>query len=564
MMAKSVIEGGQSRSNKRPHGQDEEKEASPPKVNTPQTRSQAKSVTPSISARASRRSPRIKAETPITKPKGSENTSQSLQVPKSSTRKRKSDADDGPDVRMTRRRSQSGTPGSAKASASVTRSNRNNTPLSAKQRDVNKVAPSSVQRANTRALVQHTPTRLEPKKMENESSARRAKGRNQNSPTCDQTPKIPHSAQHSKGRILDRLAAEKVKDKSSSVDTKEKQIRSKSRGSQKVDCDVQNNEHSSPSCVLGHEEDRVSSVNCSPDCDAQKASSRVKNVNQSSTDTSGYECTDEIRKEVEKVKKRRSTIGQRKSRQSFCDRKSLGSVLPILSLEDQISSIEKGLPQTSKVGHLIDICLREAMRRLEDHCNTEENFPDMRIDLITSSESIGGHTAYKIAGMPLDVCEGPSSKGKGSTSSDLDRAAHIKARTKKLEEEYKCWKSLVKERKVACQSVEREFREAKSGETKIDEEITKTLTDLQKNILRSKPNYNQYMEEIKVAYEKTFFVMQEVKQTANVVSNFTKALKVVGDSCYSAVEEMCFGPTKSQPLKSTLNSLLTLGDVSTI
>ena len=74
-----------------------------------------------------------------------------------------------------------------------------------------------------------------------------------------------------------------------------------------------------------------------------------------------------------------------------------------MSSIDQVSNIDKDLPQTSKVSHLIDISIREAMRRLEMQHEEEECVSDLRLELITNSESVGGHTAYKIAGLPLEV-----------------------------------------------------------------------------------------------------------------------------------------------------------------
>ncbi|XP_066975487.1 THO complex subunit 2-like [Macrobrachium rosenbergii] len=558
MLDRSVIEGGSSKSVKRPHDTDEVQDASPPKIFTPQTRAQVKSMTANICT-PTQKSPGVELESLVTRTQISGNKSVSCQGSKSSAKKTKSNIPVVSEVRITRRRSRSNTPVSVKTLVSVTRSSRNNTPLSAKQK-ASKDVTSDIRQTDVQSLIQHTQTRSKQKKLEEEKSPRRSKVRDRNSPKCDQTPRIPHSTILPKGRILDRATPEKSSDKSRYLVDAEKQSQGNSRSVQKVNCDVQD-EHVNPPCVPGHEQIEVLSENSPPTSGVQPASSQTKNENQSSVDTSGYECSEEIKNEVEKVKKRRSTLGQRMSRQSICERKSLCSVLPMLSFEDQISSIDSGLPQTSKVGHLVDICLRETMRRIGDHCNMEDCFPDMRLELITNSESIGGHTAYKIAGLPLEADNSLLNKGKGVGSFNSDKVTDMKTKTKKLEEEYKSWKSLLKERKLACQSAEREFREAKSGETKIDDECMKTLTSLQKNILQSKPNYNQYMEEIKMAYEKTFFVMQEINHTASIVSSFTSALKVVGDSCYSAVEEMTFGTMKCQPLKSTLNSLLALEDV---
>lgn len=65
------------------------------------------------------------------------------------------------------------------------------------------------------------------------------------------------------------------------------------------------------------------------------------------------------------------------------------------------------MPQTTKVSHLIDISVREALRRLEQRLEGDECVSDLRLDLITQSEDIAGQVSYVVAGQPL-VVEGPS------------------------------------------------------------------------------------------------------------------------------------------------------------
>lgn len=263
------------------------------------------------------------------------------------------------------------------------------------------------------------------------------------------------------------------------------------------------------------------------------------------------------------MKKRRSTLGRgRKSGHSLGGRRSLCPVIPILSLEDQIANIEKGLPQASKVSHLLDISLREAMRRLEERFRGEECIHDLRRDILTNSEIIGGDIAYKIAGLPLEVesCL-PKKRQQRDSEQSIDKMSAYKRKTKELEQEYKCWKSLLKERKLACQVAEREFREAKSGETKIEDDIVKHLTFEQRNILSGRPDYSQYIKEVEMAREKSFFIMQEVNHTVNIIANFMTASEAVAESCYAAVEEMTFGSFRQQPIKSALNTLIHLEEV---
>lgn len=59
------------------------------------------------------------------------------------------------------------------------------------------------------------------------------------------------------------------------------------------------------------------------------------------------------------------------------------------------------------MSHLIDICVREALRRLEQKLEGDECVSDLRLDLITQSEDIAGQVSYMVAGQPL-VAEGPS------------------------------------------------------------------------------------------------------------------------------------------------------------
>ncbi|XP_066975618.1 uncharacterized protein [Macrobrachium rosenbergii] len=221
---------------------------------------------------------------------------------------------------------------------------------------------------------------------------------------------------------------------------------------------------------------------------------------------------------------------------------------------DQISNIDANLPYDTKVSHLIDISLREALRRLEEECKTDECLEDVRLDLITNSERIGSCTSYKV----VDECK--SRKKIDSTLQSTDEVADIKNKIKKLEEEYKCWKSLLKKRKRACLSAKRKFHEARSGEIKIEDDCKNKLTCEQQSILATRPDYCQYMKEVQMAQEKVFFIMQEVNHTTNLFSSFLMASKAVGDSCYFAIEEMFLGTVKSQPLKCSFETLMKLGD----
>ncbi|XP_042220546.1 thyroid hormone receptor-associated protein 3-like isoform X2 [Homarus americanus] len=264
-----------------------------------------------------------------------------------------------------------------------------------------------------------------------------------------------------------------------------------------------------------------------------------------------------IQAEVEKVKRRRSTIGRgRKSIQSIGGRQSLCAALPALSLEDQISKIDQGLPWCSKVSHLIDISIREAMRILGARCPGDKCVSELRHDILLKSEDLAGEIAYKIAGLPL-VAEAPLPNTSSCTEdvTSMSRMAAYKKKTKELEHEYKTWKTLLKERKLACQAAQREFLEAKSGETKIEEEQANHLSSPLRIIIASRPNYQQYLQEVRTVREKAVLNMQAVKDRVQALSGFITATKAQAKSCCSAVE-MSFGYLKNQPTKTLLASLL--------
>ncbi|XP_047494980.1 serine/arginine repetitive matrix protein 1-like [Penaeus chinensis] len=284
-----------------------------------------------------------------------------------------------------------------------------------------------------------------------------------------------------------------------------------------------------------------------------------------SLESSAPEVRKEFQTEMDKVKRRRSTLGRgRKSIQSMGGRRSLCAAVQVLSLHDQIDNIANALPHTTKVSHLIDICVREALRRLEQKLEGDECVSDLRLDLITQSEDIAGQVSYTVAGQPL-VAEGPSSFT--PTTEDNKENLHkrivaYKQKTKELEEEYKAWKNLMKQRKQRYQAAEREFREAKSGETKIEEDQIKQMTSIHRNLLASRPNYHNYIQELQTVRERAMLMLQEVNHTAEVVSNFISTSKAEAESCYAAVEELSFGFLKNRPVKNMLKTMIEPSEIA--
>lgn len=284
-----------------------------------------------------------------------------------------------------------------------------------------------------------------------------------------------------------------------------------------------------------------------------------------SLESSAPEVRKELQTEMDKVKRRRSTVGRgRKSIQSMGGRRSLCPAVPVLSLQDQIESIAKTLPQTTKVSHLIDISVREALRRLEQRLEGDECVSDLRLDLLTQSEDIAAKVSYVVAGQPL-VVEGPSPSpaATGDNKENIHkRIAVYKKKTRELEEEYKAWKTLMKQRKQTYQAAEREFREAKSGETKIEEDQIKQMTSIHRNLLASRPNYHHYIQELQTARERASLMLQEVNYTAEVVSSFISTSKAEAESCYAAIEELSFGFLKNRPVKNMLKSMIEPSEVA--
>ncbi|XP_068201448.1 uncharacterized protein [Palaemon carinicauda] len=554
MAGRSVIEYKQSVSIKRQHDSDAGKDLSQPVMLTPQTRAQVKRFSPSSSFISTPRSSACQSEVPTSRiPKGSESNSLSVtfQVSNSSCK----------------------SPGTSRVTAEVrvTRS-RSNTP---KTRYGRNVTPSSKLKSSGKDEASHVLSVKTPNEKTGVEgrSLDTPKARNRKSPKCDETPKLPHSTVPPKHRILNYATQEVTGNSPQSFAVHcQESGNNHERSRDKFEYHQVDGKKQNHTCAFG-----VDSKQNNPPLTCVMEKSKISgesstishmgntytqpdSVITSSSTTTRRGHLDEFQKVVEGVRKRRSTLSRRRSLQSLGGRKSLTSVLPILSLEDQISNIEAGLPPAAKVRHLLDISLREAMRRLEVQGNTENCFDDMQFDLITNSERLGSIVAEKMDGLPLDVDKCESNKRMNSNSVSIDEVSSIKTKTKKLEQEYKCWKSLLKERKLACRSAEREFNEAKSGETKIEDDCAKTLTSAQKSILASRPDYSQYIEEIKTAYEKTFFFMREVNRTSNIVSNFLTACDAVADSSYLIVEEMTFGTMKPRHLKCSLKTLMKLGD----
>ncbi|XP_066975614.1 uncharacterized protein [Macrobrachium rosenbergii] len=566
MAGRLVIEVKQSVSIKYPRDSDDGKNVTQPVALTPQNGALAKEPVPNISRLPAVRTSSCQLEVPLTRtPKIVEvkSLSVTLQVSKPS-------ANNSPVVSETQvaRSYGSNTP--------VMRSSMDNTSPSAKLKCTSKDEMPHVLPVMTPKSDQLAP-RGSKENIIGEQSTRTPRTRNPNSSKCYCTPKIPYLAVHPKSSVLEvahngnkRYDSKGFADQCQVNDNICETPADKSGGHQldpekQKQCDLRGGAYKDLECAFDVESEQ-DNLPCALVTEKGKElpeSSTISHIGRNftrldsvmpSTDTSRHDFLEEFQKVVERVKTKRSTLSRRRSIQSFGGRKSFGSGLPMQSLTDQISNIDANLPYDTKVSHLIDISLREALRRLEEECKTDECLEDVRLDLITNSERIGSCTSYKV----VDECK--SRKKIDSTLQSTDEVADIKNKIKKLEEEYKCWKSLLKKRKRACLSAKRKFHEARSGEIKIEDDCKNKLTCEQQSILATRPDYCQYMKEVQMAQEKVFFIMQEVNHTTNLFSSFLMASKAVGDSCYFAIEEMFLGTVKSQPLKCSFETLMKLGD----
>ncbi|XP_076060748.1 uncharacterized protein LOC143036829 [Oratosquilla oratoria] len=281
-------------------------------------------------------------------------------------------------------------------------------------------------------------------------------------------------------------------------------------------------------------------------------------IHKDSKDTSleaEKQISSELKKELDKAKRRFSSIGR--GRRSTMGRRSLCvNVEPMISMEDQINNIRADLPKASKVCHLLDIALRESLRRLVEACPSKADcMTDLRRELLTASEKIAGEISFKIAGQRLTLDKPLSERKveKENPAQNQNLIAAYKKKTEILKEELNEWKTMMKGRKHLCAVAEREFVEAKSGETKIDEEQVK-LSALQSNILASRPNYQQYIQELQTAREKTLLTLHKVEHVSEVVSKFITVTEARHESCYNAIERKCFGHMKHD-CKEMLQSL---------
>ncbi|KAK3860784.1 hypothetical protein Pcinc_033191 [Petrolisthes cinctipes] len=266
----------------------------------------------------------------------------------------------------------------------------------------------------------------------------------------------------------------------------------------------------------------------------------------------------DIQAEVEKVKKRRSTIGRASvaRRSTVGGRQSMCSSIPVFSLEDQISRIDKNLPWASTLGNIVDISLREACRRLEARYPEDECVSDMRVDLLTRSETLGGEVAFKLSGRPLDLSNIPEPlPNKTTCQTNNTMFAAYKNKINDLEQEYRKWKLLMKERKKACREAEGEYKEAKSGLMKIYEDQFSCLTSVQRPLLASRPNYQQYIQELQTVREKAVLMLTKVKHTTVGVSRLLTASKLQAERSYNAIEAETSAHLKKKPVKLLLASL---------
>ncbi|KAK4310375.1 hypothetical protein Pmani_018066 [Petrolisthes manimaculis] len=266
----------------------------------------------------------------------------------------------------------------------------------------------------------------------------------------------------------------------------------------------------------------------------------------------------DIQAEVEKIKKRRSTIGRASvaRRSTVGGRQSMCSSIPVFSLEDQISRIDKNLPWASILGNIVDISLREACRRLEARYPEDECVSEMRVDLLTRSEALSGEVAFKLSGRPLDLSNIQEPlPNKTTCQTNNTMFAAYKNKINDLEQEYRKWKLLMKERKKACREAEGEYKEAKSDLMKIYEDQFSSLTSYHRTLLASWPNNQQYIQELQTVREKAVLMLTKVKHTTVGVSRLLTASKLQAERSYNAIEAETSAHLMKKPVKLLLASL---------
>ena len=326
---------------------------------TPKSRSKGKETTPRANRRAVEHTPISSSSQPTPRSSRcrkaesiSETPTQFLKVPqdenllnspKPSTRSKRCRSI-SPAVSKSQilRRSRSNTPVITRDHASKTRSSKSSgIPVLSDVRNTSCAKGTDFSKAKVSEVVCNTQLVKKSPSKENrnvkEAPSRTSESRLRHSPKSQQTPKGPPVTVIPRSQILDQATPD------DSVRVPRRSTRRSSSLQNTVDSDVQT-DNKMKVCLTAEDGTGVSNTSkdgkkCyeqhSSDLDLEVGCSQNCSENTSSTETDGRDCTDELKKEVEKAKKRRSTFGKRKSGLSFGGRKSLSAALPMLSLEGE-------------------------------------------------------------------------------------------------------------------------------------------------------------------------------------------------------------------------------------
>ncbi|CAL4191850.1 unnamed protein product, partial [Meganyctiphanes norvegica] len=268
--------------------------------------------------------------------------------------------------------------------------------------------------------------------------------------------------------------------------------------------------------------------------------------------------------EMEKIKRRRSTFGRsRRSISSFGGRRSLLPVDSTLSLRDQVQNIPTNLPATTRKSQLFDIVIRETLRRYEVQCVDDDDDNDI-IDeikpyILTKSENIASAIAYQSADQPiksLDRKTDEASCHPDSGKSEISaKVAAYRAKTKKLEEEYRQWKTLIKQRKNNVKASEQELHEAVSGESKIEEDQSRHLSVAYREFLDKRPDYQKYLNNTQCIRQQTILVLQNATRVGIIITAFIDVARSLAENCYHIAEQVSSLPKEIGTLTERVRQL---------
>lgn len=255
-----------------------------------------------------------------------------------------------------------------------------------------------------------------------------------------------------------------------------------------------------------------------------------------------------IAAEEERVRRRRSTLGGRACR-SIGGRLSLAAP-PHPGLHDQVLQVDEGQPWDIKLTQLLDIGLREAMRRLEARLPADECAPELRAAVFTQAGSMSMELAEHVGCFTPSATPGHNSF---PTSASIEM---YKEKTREMEEEYNKWKAMRRQREADCRTAEMVFQEAKSMVTTVDESQEAHLSPAQQSFLESWSDYSCYIEEALQAKERSQLVLQEVNHTTEVVNGLFTVSRLQAESSYTALENLSNAHLKKQPLTLILSSFM--------